>query len=61
VNIATTARCEPNRLRNDAGFVDGWMAVDVVGLPLLRALVEGASGNGLYEVGWGTIGGVENK
>jgi hypothetical protein len=35
------------------------MAVAVVGLPLLRALVEGASGDGLYEVGWWTIGGVE--
>jgi hypothetical protein len=39
VNIATTARCEPSRLRKDAGFVDGWMVVVVVGL-LPRALVE---------------------
>ena len=38
VNIATTARCEPNRLRNDAGFVDGWMVVVVVG----RVVAESA-------------------
>ena len=41
VNTATTARCAPSRLRNDAGFVDGWMAALVVGL-LPRVLVEGA-------------------
>jgi hypothetical protein len=23
--MATTARCESNRLRNDAGFVEGWI------------------------------------
>jgi hypothetical protein len=25
VNIATTERWESNRLRNDAGFVEGWI------------------------------------
>jgi hypothetical protein len=51
VNIATTARCAPSRLRNDAGFVDGWMAVVVVWLLLLpRALVEGA-GEGVRVLG----------
>ena len=39
VNIATTTRCEPSRLRNDAGFVDGWMVVVMIGL-VPRALVE---------------------
>ena len=39
VNITTTARCEPSRLRNDAGFVDRWMTVVVVGLPLLPRVV----------------------
>jgi hypothetical protein len=38
--MATTARWEPSRLRNDAGFVDGWMVVVVVGL-LPGALVKG--------------------
>ena len=44
VNITTTARCAPSRLWKDARFVDGWMAVVVIGLLLLpppRALVEG--------------------
>ena len=31
VSIATTARCEPSTLRNDVGFVDGWMVVVAVG------------------------------
>ena len=38
VNIATTARWEPSRLRNDAGFVEGWVRL----LPsAYAALVEG--------------------
>ena len=38
VNIATTARWEPSRLRNDAGFVEGWIGP----LPSAPAvLVEG--------------------
>ena len=36
VNIATTARCELSRLRNDAGFVEGRMVVAVVGLLLVE-------------------------
>ena len=40
VNIAMMTRCEPGRLRNDAGFVEGWMVVVMVGL-LPGAFVEG--------------------
>lgn len=42
VNIATTARCEPSKARNDAGFVDAWI-VPASGLGAAAcALVEGA-------------------
>ena len=40
VSIAMTARCEPGRLRNDAGFIEGWMVMVMVGL-LPSALVNG--------------------
>ena len=39
VNVATTARCEPSRLRNDAGFVEGWMVVVAVGLLLVEGVL----------------------
>jgi len=47
VNIATTARCELSKARNDAGFVDAWIAPAsgpgvVVADTAARALVEGA-------------------
>jgi hypothetical protein len=38
--MAMKAWFEPSRLQNDAGFVEGWMVVAVIGL-LPRALVEG--------------------
>ena len=40
MNIATTAQCKPSRLQKDAGSVDWWMVVVVVGL-VPRALVGG--------------------
>jgi hypothetical protein len=40
VNIAMTTRCEPVRLRNDAGFVEGWLVVVVMVGLLPSALVE---------------------
>jgi hypothetical protein len=40
VNIVTTARSEPSRLPDDAGFVEGWVVMVGIGL-LPRALVEG--------------------
>jgi hypothetical protein len=48
VNIATTALCELSRARNDAGFVDAWIAPAsgpggaAVAVVTACALVEGA-------------------
>jgi hypothetical protein len=39
VNMARTARWEPSRLRNDAGFVEGWIGPLPSAAP--AALVEG--------------------
>jgi hypothetical protein len=41
--MAMTTRCEPSNARNDAGFVDAWIALSSSGPSAggARALVEG--------------------
>jgi hypothetical protein len=42
VNFATTARCELSKARNDAGFVNAWIApVSGLGVAAAWAFVEG--------------------
>jgi hypothetical protein len=41
VNMATTARWVLNRLRNDAGFVEGWIGLLALNAAAAAALVEG--------------------
>ena len=36
--MATTARCEPSKLRNDAGLVDMWIGSAIVVAPLVEGV-----------------------